>query len=356
MTKKILIRCGVIIFWIGIIFGILYWPKFNLISFEEKSVNVFAWGDILDPAIIAQFERESGIRVYLNYYSSNEELIVKLKATGGEGYDLIIPSDYSVEILSKEELLKPLDKSKLNFLDKLNPMLLNHTFDPENRYSIPFEWELFVLGIDKNYFPDLDPSWKMIFDPSGYRIAMINDPVEAIQIAAFYLFGPVDKLTTDQLQKVANLLIEQKKWVTAYADFRADYFIATKNCPVALSSSSYILRTMRKFPFVGFAIPKEGTFVSIESFAIPIASDKEKYTYELINFLYQKESMAKHFNSFGFFPATTDVSADLDLDDETRSLMGSTPEAFKKYYFTRTLAPQQAIRDTWVEVKSTSSN
>ncbi len=85
-------------------------------SYEPNSINVFAWGDILDPAVIADFEKETGIKVNLNYYSSNEELIVKLKATRGEGYDLIIPSDYAVKILIKEDLLKPIDQKPPRFL------------------------------------------------------------------------------------------------------------------------------------------------------------------------------------------------------------------------------------------------
>lgn len=349
--KRILIRIGVVFFWIGLIFGILYWPDLPL---EDKSINVFAWGDILEPSVIADFERQTGIKIHLNYFSSNEELIVKLKATEGEGYDLIIPSDYSVEMLVKEGLLKELDKSKMPFYANLNPMLLDHSFDPKNRYSVPFEWELFVLGIDKNYFKThpLDPSWKMIFDPKvvDYQIAMINDPVEALMIGAFYLYGDVKTLTPKQLQEVTDLLIEQKKWVTAYADFRADYFIATKNCPVALASSSYILRTERNFDFVGFVVPKEGTFVSIENLCIPAASSKEEYVYELISYLYHPDSMAIHFNAFGFFPATVDVYPLLNLDPSIEALMSAS--SFKKYYFTKTIASQEAIRDAWVEIKS----
>src|SRR5579862_2689324 len=155
-------RSLVVFFWIALIFGILYWPK-NMFFREKKSINVFAWGDILDDSVVAEFEKTSGIKVNLNFYASNEEMIIKLKATGGEGYDLIVPSDYSVEILRKENLLKKLDKTKLNFLDNLNPHLLNLFFDPGNLYSVPFEWELYVLGIDKDFFQDkpLYPSWKM---------------------------------------------------------------------------------------------------------------------------------------------------------------------------------------------------
>src|SRR5689334_8533045 len=139
MIKKMVIRCSVVLFWVALIFGILYWPEETFFT-NNCSINVFVWGDILDPSVVADFEKETGIKVNMNFYASNEEMLVKLRATQGRGYDLIIPSDYSVEILAKEGFLKELDKSQLNFLPHLNPKLLNLPFDPQNTYSIPFEW------------------------------------------------------------------------------------------------------------------------------------------------------------------------------------------------------------------------
>src|ERR1700690_3127030 len=103
--KQYFNRSLVVFFWVALIFTILYWPE-NLFFREKKSINVFAWGDILEDSLLAEFEKTSGIKANLNFYASNEEMIIKIKATGGEGYDLIVPSDYSVEILRNENLLK----------------------------------------------------------------------------------------------------------------------------------------------------------------------------------------------------------------------------------------------------------
>jgi len=351
LIKQALIRFTVICFWTAAIVGLLYWPEIRFM--EEKSINIFAWGDILDPAAITDFEKETGIKVHLSYYASNEEMIVKLKATGGEGYDLIIPSDYSVGILREEGLLKEIDRNALNFYSQLNPVLMNHPFDPGNKYSIPFEWELFVLGIDKTYFESrpFDPSWDMVFQPQGYRISMTNDPVQALCLAAFNLYGPIERLSKQQLQETINLLSAQKKWVTAYADFRADYFLASRNCPVVVSSSSYIWRTMHRFPYVGYVIPKEGTFVTIENICIPEKSKKEKLAYQFINFLYKPERMAEHYETLGVFPATLDSIGLIHADAQTEELLHAGPEVFKKFHFTRMVASQKEIRDAWVQSK-----
>lgn len=356
--SKWLIRSGVITFWLALIFIALYSPKWEVIRFEPRSINVFAWGDILEPSVIADFEKETGIKVYLNYYSSNEELLVKMKATRGEGYDLIIPSDYVVPLLAKENLLKELDKKQIFFYPDINPLLLNHKFDPENRYSIPFEWEIFGLGIDKTYFQGkhTDLSWGAVFNPKeiDYKITMLNDPIESILLAAFYLYGPVESLDDAQALAVKNLLFRQKAWVEAYADFRGDYFLATQNCPVVVASSSYIWRARRKFDFIDFVVPKEGSFLSIENISIPAASQKEPLVYEFINYLFRMSCIKRHYDTYGFFPAILHPSFLLSLDPKERDLIESSLSKFRKYHFTEVLLPYKEIQHTWVELKTIS--
>ena len=354
--KKFFLRSGIILTWVVFIFCTLYWPKWKLFKFKKNSINVFAWGDIFEPSVISDFEKETGIKINLSYYSSNEELLVKLKATKGEGYDLVIPSDYAVNALIKEDLLKKLDKSKFEYWDSINPALLGHFFDPENNYSIPFEWELYGFGIDKDYFDvhPTEPSWAMIFDPKivNYKITMNNDPIEAIEFASFYLYGMTDRLNPDQVEAIRLLLIQQRPWVAAYASFRGDYFLATKNVAVVVASTSYILRTQKLFNFVDFVIPKEGSFITIENICIPKPSQKEDLIFCFINYLCSPKSVATHFKTYSLFPSTLHSLEDLGIDEKVKKIMQSTPEDFKKYHFIQNILPQDETRDIWVDVKT----
>jgi spermidine/putrescine transport system substrate-binding protein len=346
--KKICLRTLITLLWTSLIFGILYLPRWESFSFGKRSITVFTWGDILDTALVREFEKESGIKVHLNYYSSNEELLVKLKATKGEGIDLIIPSDYAVQHLAEEGLLSEIDKGRLPFYSQIDQHLLGHSFDPGNRYSLPFAWEIFGFGIDRAYFEKkpFEPSWKDVFEQKGYRISMINDPIEALLFASFYLFGQVDKLQSPQVRKVKELLHKQKDWVEAYASFRGDYFLATRNCPLVISSSSYIWRAMRLFDFIEFVIPKEGSFMTIENLCLPASSPKADLVYPFISFLFREESMAKHYATFGFFPSISRG------DEKASRLLKSVNR--DKLHFIRPIMPEQQMRDLWVEIKSGS--
>jgi len=355
---RLFTRIGIIFVWILLIAIVFYFPswKSQILPQYDKSLNIFAWGDILDLEVLKQFEKDTGIKVNLSFYASNEELSVKMKATGGEGYDLIMPSDYIVAQLLKEHLLQPLDKSQLDFWDKLNPALLNYAFDPENQYSVPFEWELFGFVVDIPFFEGrpLPDSWKAIFDKDtiDYQIAMTNDPVEVFQFASNYLFGPLQSVTEKQFQGIRKLLLQQRKWIVAYSDFRADYYIATGNAPLAISTTSYVKRIQKNFPKIRFIIPEEGSFVTIENFCIPKATNKQKYVYTLLNYLFRKESLISHQTRFLNLPPSSAYLDEMDLNSEERQLLTMTHQEFARFQFFKNLVPQQRVRDLWVEVKS----
>lgn len=354
--SKFFIRFFVILFWIGAIFAFLYFPNFKMLPNEENSIVIFTWGDILDPDVVANFEKETGIKVHLNYYSSNEELLVKLRATEGGGYDLIMPSDYAVAALIKENLVKELNRKELNFFQHLNPFLLGHFYDPDNRYSVPFSWEVFGLGIDQEYFEGkpFEPSWKLIYDRKviNYKISMSNEPQEALLMTGFYLFGKSTNYSDQELQAIRNLLIEQRAWVEAYANFRGDYFLATRNCPVAVASSSYMWKSKKLFPFIKFIIPEEGTFITVENFCIPIKSKNEKQAYAFLNYIYRPESIATHFENYGLFPSTTNAAHLMELDPEAKALMSTPRQEFKKFQFFTTIIPEEELHKVWIEIKT----
>src|SRR5699024_4586166 len=103
----------------------------------DNVLNLYNWGDYIDPALITKFQKQTGIHVNVETFDSNEAMFTKIKQ-GGTSYDLTVPSDYMIEKLRAAHLLKPLDKSRLTGLNNFDPRLMNLDFDPDNRYSIPY--------------------------------------------------------------------------------------------------------------------------------------------------------------------------------------------------------------------------
>ena len=353
------IRALIVLFWLVVIGAFIEWPSFSFFT-TRKSINVCAWLGMFDLKYIEAFERQTGIKVNISYYESNEELLLKL-GSYRHGYDLIVPSDYTVYLLRQQRMLKPLDKAKLTFYHDLNPVLCGHYFDPQNDYSIPYEWAVFGLGINTECYKDLDRetvSWDLIFNAAPSRkVIMTSDLFVAIPIAGLYLYHSIDTLTKKQLKGITKLLTRQHPVVEAYSDFRASYYLASKNGCVAVASSSALLMSMRDYPHIDFVIPKEGSIATIESFAVPVSTTKDDLVYDFLNFIMSPQSIAHTYTTLGYFPTTLEPLAHIAMDPKTRALLTMSKKEFERFKFFRydmllKVLTYQELQDLSIRIKA----
>lgn len=145
---------------------------------SDKVINLYSWSNYFPPETLKQFTAQTGIKVNASTYSSNEELIAKLSANDA-GYDIVIPSDYAVQVLIAEKKIVPLDRTKLTNFKNLDPKLLGLVYDKENKYSFPIFWGTTGLGINKEVMKDPIDSWSVLFEEKNAgKISMLNDAGE----------------------------------------------------------------------------------------------------------------------------------------------------------------------------------
>lgn len=350
-------RTGYVLFWIITIFALLYTGRVTKYFQHKNSINVFLWSGVIDPKMFARFEKETGIHVNASYYEGNEELLVKLLATKGKGYDMIVPSDYIVEFLVKNELLQKIDKSKLDFYDALNPKFLGHYYDPANDYSVPSEWYLEGIGVNMNHFKEgalPEPSWSSIFDPekTPSSIGLFNDSREMTGLAIKYLYGEVRPINAVEMHEVKRLLQKQKEKVEAYTDFRGDFLLESGNCSLVTAPSSFMWKTVKENPHIQYMIPKEGTFLNIENYVIPAASKKADMVYKLWNFLFQLDVQEHNFNYGSLLSTRKDADFMFEIDelkDSTRLIDPANSEDGPELFQNKLTDDQ--VNEIWLEVK-----
>jgi spermidine/putrescine transport system substrate-binding protein len=339
--------CGA---WIAACLLFLWLPSIVEKFSSAQSITVLAWPTLIDSQKLQEFEKKTGIKVYLRYFESNEELYAKIKETKGTGYDLIMPSDYMVDIMKKDNLLKKIDKSKLSFFDDLYPHLVGNYFDSNNEFSLPYFWSVYGIAYDKNYFGESQPkpSWGLVFDPalSQKHTSMIDDARESILIASRYLFGSQASLTAEQINQIQKLLIDQKKWVEVYTEDRANYLLASKACPVAVILSAVVARVMRDFKNISFFVPEEGSFLVIDSFVMPVSTEKDELVYTFLNYMYQPEVISYYINKFGYFSPIKSLSNDNSI------IPIPTEDQFKKIDFFKNIISKKQMSDLWINLKS----
>ena len=350
---------GICLFWIAVVFGFLYTPRFLQVTNADRSINVCMWPGVVDPKIISAFEKHSGIKVNLSSFDGNEELLVKLFATKGKGYDLIVTSDYCIETLIKNNLLRKIDKKKLDFWDAINPHFLGYYYDPKNEYSIPSDWYVLGFGVQKAHFKDGKipaPRWACIFDLDNinYRMGVINDSRELAGLAINYLYGEVRAINDKEVQEVTNLLCRQKQYIEAYTDLRGDFLLKSGNCSLVLVPNNFIWRALEEDDSIGFCLPEDGIFLNIENFAIPKPSEKADMVYELLNYLFRLEVQEHNFNSDSFLSVRKDADFMYNNPYLASSVALVNPENPTRLEIFNNKLTDDQINNIWLTVKGTN--
>ncbi len=276
------------------------------LSSKDEALHVSVYNDFLDLEMIESFTKETGIKVHLHFYNANEELLTKIQFSKGEGLDILIPSDYACKILADKGFLQPIDKSRLNFLDRIYPFLLDRTFDPKNIYSIPYSWEAYGIVYDPQWIKQKEFFISDYFNPS-YTKVMTPDFIEATTIAAYHLFQDKGSLTDQEVQKVSNLLREQNQTVTAYADFRSKDILSSKSAEIAVIKTSFLDAIKAINPGLEFSLTKDKFFASIENVVILKNSKKIDHIYTFLNYIYKPENLALTVNLFPCYPSCADT-------------------------------------------------
>lgn len=343
------IRVLIVGFWVGISILFLFLPNIVERFYDSKSITVLTWPTLLDTQKLAAFEQETGIKVNLRYFESNEELFAKLKETKGVGYDLIMPTDYMVDLMIKEGLLKKIEKTKLTFFNQLYPHLVGNYYDPNNAYSVPFFWGIYGIAINKDHFGATLPqaSWSLIFDPAKAQqyTSVVDEARELILMAAQYLYGNRESLNDEELAAIKKLLLQQKKWVEVYTEDRANYLLASKECPVAVLLSAVVARVMRHFKNIDFLIPEQGSFLVIDSFVMPITTKKDDLIYQFLNYIYKPEVLTYYIEKYGYFSPISTIPS-------TSAIAMPTEEQLKKTAFLKNIISKKQMSDIWIALKS----
>lgn len=361
----IVCKGSVVLFYLSIILTALYIP--NLIEFisPQKSLTIYTFTEMVSPAVAKEFEKMTGVPVNIKYFQTNEELHAKLSISKGKGYDLIVASDYIIETLIKENLLSPLEHNKLSVIPFIDKNLMNHFFDPNNRYSLPLAWYTYGIVYDKSLFtnPSLDVNLELLFrNPqfihqqgitlAPYKICMFDDPREAIMFAELYLFGTILKPSLVIFDTVEKLLIEQKQWIESYTSSSLQYFLSSGLSPVAITSSSYMKKILKTTDRFGFQIPRQGSILVIDNLVISAQSHNIDLAHQFINFVLSKKSATVNSSAYGY--NSSNVQAYQATDEAFLNNPHFFPDQamFKKLHILRQeYFPKEIVEKIWLSVK-----
>jgi len=268
----------------------------------EGELFVFNWGDYIDPDVLSDFERLTGVKVTVDTYDTNEQAIAKLQQ-GGIAYDIVVPTDYAVQILIGLGLLEPLDRSVVRAIEHLDPNNLNGPYDPGNRYSVPYFWGTSGYAYDTAVLgPDL-ASWEALFEPAEAargKIVMHGYYRETIAAALLWLGYPLNETSDEALQRALEVLKAQKLFVLTYTSENNDELLIAGEAMIAHCWTGQAILAKRERPTIRYVIPKEGCAVWQDNLCVVKGAPHRYAAMVFIDYLCRPEIAARNATYVGY--------------------------------------------------------
>ncbi len=272
-------------------------PRLEVTSTE---LNLFVWTEYIPQDTIDCFEDVYGIRVNKDEYSSNEEMYAKLSA-GAANYDLVQPTDYIVDLMIRQGLLQELDKSKLPILDSLDPNYLNLTFDPENKYTLPYQAGTDSIVVNTAAVGTAPQSFADLWNPEyAGRLVMLDDSRAIIGMTLLSLGYDVNTTDPAQLEEAKTKLAELAKGIKLFDSDSPKSALIAGDVDLGVVWTGEAVLAQREVPSVEFVYPTEGSILWQDNYAIPTGAPHADAAYAWLNYSLQGDLFWQMLEEFPY--------------------------------------------------------
>jgi spermidine/putrescine transport system substrate-binding protein len=319
-----------------------------------KELNIYAWAGEIPETVVKKFEQETGIEVTLDTFDSNETMTAKL-SSGSAGYDLVEPSQYSVQQLIGQKLIQPLDHARIKGLDNLADKFRDPSYDPGNKYSVPWIWGTTGFAYNDKCVPEAK-SWKTLFDEKYKGKVYMLDNMLAAYIAGLQVTGSRATSTDEgEIKAATEALTKQKKMLAGYNSTNYPQLLSTgQACAAQAWSGTAMAKVVAANPNVHYVLPEEGGSIWTDGLSIPKGAKNTDSAYAFINFLLRPEIAAMATDDGG--SASTNARAREHIKDkkalENPAVYASDAAIEKADFLLDPGTAMQHFQQGWTKVKA----
>ena len=263
------------------------------VSLAEDTVTIFSWDGYIDDEVLGAFEQETGIKVIWSSMDSVENMLLKMSQGNTEDYDLILSSDYSLDIMRKAGMIQKIDKSLLSNYGNLDERFLNQKYDPDNEYVIPY-----VAGCPLIVY---DPA-QVGFEIKGYKdlwnpelkdsVAVLGSVRVLLGIALKSMGKSMNETDPAVLAEMKEKLMPLYENIHVYGDTESYTAVATGESPVGFLFTPFVYLAQMEMPELVAVYPEEGLGYGIDGFVIPTGAKNAKNAHILLDYLMRPEVAA----------------------------------------------------------------
>jgi putrescine transport system substrate-binding protein len=340
---------------------------------QGQIVNVYNWSDYIEPTVIEDFSKETGIKVRYDTFDSNDTLETKLLA-GKSGYDVVVPTGFFLERQIKAGVFQKLDKSKLPNLVNLWPEIAQRlaAHDPGNQYAVNYMWGTTGLGYNVKKAREIlgadakIDSWDVVFKPEnlakfkGCGVYLLDSSDDILPAALKYLGFDPNSRSDGELQRAADLVSKIRPSVRKFHSSEYLNGLASGEICFAVGFSGDVKQAQKRATEVkngveiAYAIPKEGAQLWFDNLAIPKDAKNVAQAHAFINYLQKPEVAAKNSNLISY--ANGNLASQKLIDKEILEDPTIYPDAatMSRLYTIKVYdaATQRLMNRLWTRIKT----
>lgn len=302
----------------------------------ENILNLFTWAGEIPYSVIAQFEKETGIKVHYSTFDTNEAMFAKLRASKPGTFDIVEPSSFYIDHMRQLGQLEKLDKTKLTNFKHLDPFFIyNQPYDPKSDYSIPFIWGITGLFINKDYFsPTGLTTWSQLSDQKYKNQLMFLDDSREVFSMALRLCGySINDSDPEHIKKAYLKLKELMPNVRLFNSDAVSSMLIDEDATIGMAWNGDLYRSKKENPQLEFIFPHDGFEIWVDNFALLKDSPHKDNAYLFLNFLMRPEIAKEVSLSINYSTANLSARKLMPADIKNHPALYPSYEVLKRGEF-----------------------
>ncbi len=314
----------------------------------EDRLNIYIWSDYLADRTVPDFEREFNVKVVVDTYESNEDMVAKLLA-GASGYDVVVPSSYVFPVLFANDLVAPLNRKYLTNWDNVAPLFRDPVWDRGNEHSVPYQWGMTGIAWRRDRVAQAPDSWEIFLDPTyAGKMTMLDDLRDVIGAFLTYRGHSLNSVDPSELAQARTDAIAAKANLRAFISATVKGQLITGDVWISQLWNGDAAQARAEQPAIEFALPKEGSMIFVDAMVLPRTADHPRAAHEFMNYVLRPEVAARIADKTGY---GTPNHAAVPL---TKAKMAyPSDEELARLEYQRDLGRDTALWDRiWTEIKA----
>lgn len=325
-------------------------------STKLQEVNLAIWNNYLPEEVQKKFTEQTGIKINITNFSSNEELLAKIQM-GSSGIDMAVPSDYMVDVMIKLGLLENINKQEIKHFGQISKDVLAQPYDPENAFSVPYAWTTTGIAINRDLYKGEIKGWKDLFEANSLsgKLALLDDAREVVGSALKVKGYSVNTVKAEEVAQAKELLMKVKKRVKMFASDTID-ILKNKEVVAAQAYSVDALQARSQTNMkIDFIIPQEGSTRSIDNLVVFKSAKNKEQAKKLIDFITDPQNNLIFVTQIKAGPIFKETQNALPAELKNDTALFPAPATLEKLERIYDLGEKNKLyEDLWTQLKITN--